>query len=118
MEKELESAGGRQVFCSSSGDTVELASISKPVPLARKSTGETPRGVGNTPRSETSDGFAAQLESARPLPLHDRPAPARPGGNPGPVRGYSSTGLSRPLTGAEQLRRRLDAWRDQEERAS
>lgn len=118
MDRELESAAGRQVFRSSSGDTVELASIAKPVPLARKSIGESPRGAGNPSRRDARDGFAAQPESNRPSLSHESSAPSRPTADPAPVRGYSSTGLSRPLTGAEQLRRRLDAWRDQEERAS
>lgn len=118
MERELEAAAGRQVVRSSSGDTVELASISKPVPLARKTVVESPRGAGNPRRRDPRDDFAAQPESNRPSLSHEGTAPSRPAGNPAPVRGYSSTGLSRPLTGAEQLRRRLDAWRDQEERAS
>ncbi|MCC6228142.1 MAG: flagellar biosynthetic protein FliO [Phycisphaerales bacterium] len=115
MDKELESAGARQVFRSSSGDTVELASVARPVPLARRTTGESPRGAGN---QSGRDGSAPQLESTRSSPVHDSQASSHAAGNPAPVRGYSSTGVSRPLTGAEQLRRRLDAWRDQEERAS
>lgn len=118
MEKELESAAGRQVFRSSSGDTVELASIAKPVPLARKTIAESRRGNASPPRCDAGDGFAGKLDSARPASSHESHVPSGPSGNPAPVRGYSSMGLSRPLTGAEQLRRRLDAWRDQEERAS
>ncbi|MFO0834033.1 MAG: flagellar biosynthetic protein FliO [Phycisphaerales bacterium] len=109
MEKELESAG-RQVFRTSSGDTVELASISRPVPLARKSESDA------ASRRDIGDDAPARLSQPS-----ERQAPSKPGrgpGNPAPARGYSATGVSRPLTGAEQLRRRLDAWRDQEERAS
>ncbi|MCC6969247.1 MAG: FliO/MopB family protein [Phycisphaerales bacterium] len=109
MEKELEPAG-RQVFRTSSGDTVELASMSTPVPLARKSES------GAASRRDIGDDPPARLSQP-----NERQAPRGPGrgsGNPAPVRGYSVAGASRPLTGAEQLRRRLDAWRDQEERAS
>lgn len=114
MESELEAAGARQVFRSSSGDTVELASVSRPVPLARRAGGE-----GVVARREATDDTRAPGSSV--------PSSARPGGDPvrsatladpAAVRGYSSVGASRPLTGAEQLRRRLDAWRDREERAS
>lgn len=110
MERELESAGARQVFRASSGDTVELASMSKPVPLARKTASDA------ASRRDIGDDVATRLsQPSQPQ------APSRPGrgsSNPATARGYSATGVSRPLTGAEQLRRRLDAWRDQEERAS
>lgn len=109
MEKELESAG-RQVFRTSSGDTVELASMSRPVPLARQSASDA--------ASRRDESKGAQNRLSQPI---QPPVPSksdRGPGNPAPARGYSATGVSRPLTGAEQLRRRLDAWRDQEERAS
>lgn len=109
MEKELESAG-RQVFRTSSGDTVELASISTPVPLARMNAGDA------AARRERNEGAPNRLSQPIQPPVQGRPD--RREGNPAPVRGYSVAGASRPLTGAEQLRRRLDAWRDQEERAS
>ncbi|NUQ53559.1 MAG: DUF692 family protein [Phycisphaerales bacterium] len=109
MEKELESAG-RQVFRTSSGDTVELASISTPVPLARINAGDA------AARRERNEGAPNRLSQPIQPPVQGRPD--RREGNPAPVRGYSVAGASRPLTGAEQLRRRLDAWRDQEERAS
>ncbi len=114
MERELEAVGARQVFRSSSGDTVELASISKPVPLARRAGGEGPDN-----RREATDDARTPDSS---LPSSARPArdPVKSSSlaEPATVRGYSSVGVSRPLTGAEQLRRRLDAWRDREGRES
>lgn len=112
IEKEL-APTGRQVFRTMSGDTVELASVSGPVPLARVATIET-----TPPRRGSSAEFPATIDQTRRAPRQNQAAtpPAAP--NPGGSRGYSSTGATRPLTGAEQLRRRLDAWCDREERAS
>jgi flagellar biogenesis protein FliO len=114
MESELEAAGARQVFRSASGDTVELASISKPVPLARRAGGE-----GIVVRREATDESrnpdSSFSSSAR---LVREPVNSSTLADPATVRGYSSVGASRPLTGAEQLRRRLDSWRDREERES
>lgn len=85
----------RQVFRTSSGDTVELASVSKPVPLARRPS----HAANDTPRAASTSAASTNT-------------------SPRADRGYASTNASRPLTGAEQLRRRLDAWREREERSS